>query len=330
MLNYRLVRQSVFDGHMGGRVYKYYARAIVSARSTLDMIAAKIAETNTLTPTDVKAVIDGVWREIRDRLRSGQIVELGELGHFRLTIQNHGGSLTEADWTPDLIHRAYIKFIPTKSMKSIADGVKMQRWHNPDIDNAKRAISAAAKACSVAREDLRMSETTLARFQSERSSMSEQESRIIFNKFEANVAHDKMLCAQAEEVLKQKQRMLRKLQEVALIAQGIDPAEAAIHLKSGQEVLEVSEEDLKGADNAEGLNEASELSGEGFAAEDLSMSEDTIQFLTPDEMVEDMDDDEAKHVFEKLQQRFAAEERKKTEEQEKKKEEGGEQDTPLK
>ena len=315
MLKYRLVRQSVFDHHMGGRVYKYYARAIVSAHSTLDMIAAKIAETNTLTPTDVKAVIDGIWREIRERLRSGQIVELGELGHFRLSIENNGGSLTEASWKPDLIRRARIKFIPTKSMKSIAEKVSMERWHNPEMDNAKRAASAAATAYEAAQNALRESENMLACFREMSRSVGEAESRVMRNKYEAKVAEDQLILSKAEAALRQRQSALRKLKEAVLEAHGIDPAEIAIHLEKGHPVLEISDTDLEDEDGVaaasviDAIDGIDPLTGEitldASIIEGMPTTGEPLQFLSPDELADDLDDEEARHLLEKLQQRFA-------------------------
>ena len=114
----------------GSHEHRWYARAVVTGYSTQEMLSSAISDKTTVTPTDVKAVIDALHREIKGRLREGQIVQLGELGHFQLSIKNNGGSLTKDSWTRDLIKGARVLYRVTKSMSEIANDVSMTRWVN--------------------------------------------------------------------------------------------------------------------------------------------------------------------------------------------------------
>ena len=146
---YHLVRMSIGLTD-GTRVHRWYARAVVTGHSTQEMLATAISEKTTVTQTDVKAVIDALWREIRERLRQGQIVQLGELGHFQLAIRNNGGSVTKEAWTKDLIKGARVTYHVTKTMKSITEGVSFTRWVNLEAEPLfMAAAEAAARVCKV-------------------------------------------------------------------------------------------------------------------------------------------------------------------------------------
>ena len=326
---YRVARQCVFDHSTGSRIYKFYARAMVSAHSTLDMIAEKISETNTLTPADVKAVVESLWREMRDRLLQGQIVELGALGHFRLTIRNNGGSLTESGWKYSMIKGPHILHIPTKSMKAILANIKLTRWHNPEMDSAQRSIAAATAVYEAAQKQAKISASSLTRFLKQRHLTNEAETQIVRNHLEAEAAADQLQLTKAEEDLQNKQNALRQMKASILTLQGIDPKEIAIHLDRGDEVLEVSDNDVDDLDDttppatqgivgADGTT-AIPPSGESAPAAgghvpvdengvplDLRPQDgEAYEFLTSDELVDDLNDEEAQHLFQKLQERLA-------------------------
>ena len=310
---YRIIRLNVPDG-MGGRVYKYYARAISIARATVDMIAAKIAETNTLTPTDVKAVFDGVWREIFSRLRDGQIVELGELGHFRLIVRNNGGSLTEKDWSPDLIKGVYVQFIPTKFMKSITTDVPLHRWHNPEMTAAQRAVSSSAAAHAVAKKTLQESESMLLRFQfrqeQQKRSVTDPETKVLLERLQAEVASDRLRVEKTEAAYTEKQTQMRLLKESLLRMQGIDPNDETITIDFDSDDAELTADDLEGMDVPGARIESSETmtpkTGEDPASVDLSVTSDESPLLTTEELAESLDEAEARLLFEQLRQRLDA------------------------
>ncbi len=123
---YKVARRNVPDG--SGRADKYYAVSVTAGRSTMDMIVSKIEDRCTVTRPDILAVIAALIDDIKDRLQSGQIVELGELGNMQLTVHNRGGALSEAEWTSDLIKKANIVFRPSAAMKRIAETTTFSRW----------------------------------------------------------------------------------------------------------------------------------------------------------------------------------------------------------
>lgn len=111
-----------------GRVDKYYATTATAGRSTFDMIVSKIEGRCTVTRPDILAVLAAFVDDVADRLQSGQIVELGELGNMQLSVYNKGGASTEEEWTSDLIKGARLIYRPSVRMKNIAATTSFTRW----------------------------------------------------------------------------------------------------------------------------------------------------------------------------------------------------------
>lgn len=123
---YKVARRNVPTA--SGREDRYYAVAVAAGRSTLEQIVAKIQARCTVTRPDILAVFAALLDDIEDRLQSGQIVEVGELGNFQLTVHNRGGSATEEEWTNDFIKNASIVFRPSVRFQRIAENTSFTRW----------------------------------------------------------------------------------------------------------------------------------------------------------------------------------------------------------
>ncbi len=123
---YKVARRNVPTA--SGREDRYYAVAVAAGRSTMDMIVDKIENRCTVTRPDILAVIAALVDDIKDRLQSGQIVELGELGNMQLTVHNRGGAASEEEWTSDFIKKAAIVFRPSTLLKHIAATTAFTRW----------------------------------------------------------------------------------------------------------------------------------------------------------------------------------------------------------
>ena len=133
---------------------RWYAREVVTGRSTLPMIAASISTKTTLTQADIIATLNALLEDITQRLQQGQIVELGELGNFQLVIHNKGGSLSEKSWTFNLIKGAYVRHRATKLIKAVTDNVTYTRWKDLDLEAAKRMLRDAESRVAAGEEKL--------------------------------------------------------------------------------------------------------------------------------------------------------------------------------
>ena len=90
---------------------KYYAQAQARGDVSIREMAERIQSTCTVTKADVYAVLVALEDVIVEALQNGEIVRLGELGTFQLSLSGKG-AVTEEDYNTSLIKRAKINFRP--------------------------------------------------------------------------------------------------------------------------------------------------------------------------------------------------------------------------
>lgn len=77
---------------------QYYPRAIQSGVVDLEVLTAQISASTTLTETDCHAVIISLVKTVTDALEEGNIVRLGQLGSFQISVKG------SASQTPDAVN----------------------------------------------------------------------------------------------------------------------------------------------------------------------------------------------------------------------------------
>lgn len=107
----------------------YYATALTTGESTLDQIASKIEGRCTVTRPDILAVLAAFVDDIQDRLSSGLIVRLGELGSMHLGLKGKSVEALE-DFSVSKIKKAHVIFRPGKRLQSVLDSVGFKRIYN--------------------------------------------------------------------------------------------------------------------------------------------------------------------------------------------------------
>ena len=96
---------------------KVYAQAINNGYVSFDELCSDISELCSLTSADVKAVMDRM-NYVRDKnLKSGRIVQFGEIGNFRLSVGS-SGSASEESFTSAQIRKPKIVFTPGSKLRS--------------------------------------------------------------------------------------------------------------------------------------------------------------------------------------------------------------------
>lgn len=106
---------------------KFYARAISSGRVELKEIAESIAARgSTVGSADVQAVLLLLIEEIKARISRGETIALGDLGYFHLTLSGKGAPTTEA-FSPALIERAKLRFVPGSEIEGALKTVKFEK-----------------------------------------------------------------------------------------------------------------------------------------------------------------------------------------------------------
>lgn len=125
-LNYQFVksrdmRPGVPDGQM-----LFYARTFTSGRTSFNELADFVAGHCSMSRGDVMNVFDAVIFFSKKLLLKGDIVEMGELGNFRLT----GGSsgVTEVKlFNTKMFNQPSITYTPGMMMRAIYRDVKYER-----------------------------------------------------------------------------------------------------------------------------------------------------------------------------------------------------------
>lgn len=100
---------------------KFYAQAQSKGTCDVEEIAEKISRATTMTRGDVKGVIAALEDEIIDKLLNGEIVKLGDIGTFRVSLQSEGADTME-NFTTSNIKRANVVFRPSARIQKELTG----------------------------------------------------------------------------------------------------------------------------------------------------------------------------------------------------------------
>jgi len=88
---------------------KYYALVHHSARASLTTLAERLAQMSALSKGDVNSVLTNLIDVICEKLRNGNIIELGNLGSLYLRLKSKGEA-TAKDVNASSITSAHIRF----------------------------------------------------------------------------------------------------------------------------------------------------------------------------------------------------------------------------
>lgn len=115
-LKFRVVKRKVLNGKEKDLV-KNYAMAKTSGVTDLDKLCKLISSRSTVSSADVKAVLDSLNWALDLELSAGNVVQLGELGNFRLSISSEG-TTKEEDCDATKIKKARIIFYPGAALRT--------------------------------------------------------------------------------------------------------------------------------------------------------------------------------------------------------------------
>jgi len=90
---------------------KFYAQVKASGDVSLREMSERIQQSCTVTKADVHAVLVALEDVIIDALKGGEIVRMGDLGSFRISL-NSKGAVTEEEYNVSMISKARILFRP--------------------------------------------------------------------------------------------------------------------------------------------------------------------------------------------------------------------------
>jgi predicted histone-like DNA-binding protein len=101
---------------------KFYASAIHEHNVKMDELAIAVANRCTVRRADVHAVLFGLLDILSEELTRGNIVNLGQLGYFRVNVKSEGAETAE-DYVPSMIVGKKIVYKPTKELKKLLQNI---------------------------------------------------------------------------------------------------------------------------------------------------------------------------------------------------------------
>jgi predicted histone-like DNA-binding protein len=102
---------------------RYYPRAVQNGVVDLEMLATQISNSTTVTETDCHAVILSLVHAVSKELEEGNIVRLGYLGTFQVSVKGTGSATVE-EVTAKNVTNASIVFRPGERLKKMLKKLK--------------------------------------------------------------------------------------------------------------------------------------------------------------------------------------------------------------
>ena len=123
-LKFRKVQRKVMNGEDAGKI-KTYATAKSNGYCNMSKLCKLLSARCAMSSADVKAILDSLNWVMDVELQSGNIVQLGEFGNFRLSISSSGEESAD-EFTAANIKKAKIVFSPGKSLRFTKDTLEYE------------------------------------------------------------------------------------------------------------------------------------------------------------------------------------------------------------
>ena len=115
-VKYKLVLKKDLTKGAAAGDKRYYASAPVSGTMDFDSICDVVADRSTASDGDVALVIRSVIRVMGEAFLRNEVVQLGNLGNFRISIGS-SGTVDEKDFQANLIRKPKIIFTPGAKLR---------------------------------------------------------------------------------------------------------------------------------------------------------------------------------------------------------------------
>ena len=105
---------------------KFYAQAQARGSISLREMSERIQATCTVHKSDVYAVLMALEDVVSEAIQNGEIVRLGELGTFQVSLSGKG-AVTSEDYDTSLIRKARINFRPGLTLASMLSSLSFSK-----------------------------------------------------------------------------------------------------------------------------------------------------------------------------------------------------------
>ena len=116
------------DGRQDPSNGKWFAKACHIGEIGTDELAERVSYATTVTKADVKAVIEGLIKEMQDAMNNSNVVVLEGIGRFKLGVECTG-AIEPGDFNANVnIKGIHVNFLPAYT--NTKDGRKNSPWTN--------------------------------------------------------------------------------------------------------------------------------------------------------------------------------------------------------
>ncbi|HJD76529.1 MAG TPA: HU family DNA-binding protein [Bacteroides reticulotermitis] len=113
---------------------KFYATARSTRKVDTDEVIKRISERSSYSIGELKGCITEFLLEIKNQLELGNIVILGDLGRFRVTVSTGLATETAKEFKPiTCIKKAHVRFLPGEMLLDMCKALKYTLY-KPDKD----------------------------------------------------------------------------------------------------------------------------------------------------------------------------------------------------
>lgn len=126
-LKFRVVQRPDMTKDAKEGAKKYYGSISATGMLTLEQLCSSISAYSTASQGDVKLVLDGMVYIASEALLRGEIVQLGDLGHFQLKMSSESVD-SSSDFKASMFYNPRITFRPSTRLKKAIADVSVEKW----------------------------------------------------------------------------------------------------------------------------------------------------------------------------------------------------------
>lgn len=125
-VKYKLVLKKDLSKNAATDAKRYYASANVTGMMNFETICDVVADRSTASDGDVALVLLGVIRCMQEALLRGEVVQLGALGNFRISLGSSGVANAD-DFHVSMIRKPRIIYSPGVKLREMISKVTLER-----------------------------------------------------------------------------------------------------------------------------------------------------------------------------------------------------------
>lgn len=133
MIKYKLVaKKDMREGaEQGAKLY--YPQLVSNGKVSFDALCEEVAEQSSLTSGDIKNCMDRMIYCLTMHLREGRLVDMGDLGSFRMNIRSTGSATEEEYDATTMMRKPSVQYYPGKRLRDVREtGITFERVKNTE------------------------------------------------------------------------------------------------------------------------------------------------------------------------------------------------------